>query len=1056
MKSTRILILAIICLMAALRLGAQTKITGTVVDVEGEPLTGVAVKVRNNAEKTAITDIDGNFSIEAKKGQILQFSYVGMNNEQLRITDATHYRVTMKDAPISLNEVVAIGYGTMKRSDLTGSVVSVGAKDIERSNATSIDDVFLGRLAGVQMTSNSGIPGGGSSIQIRGMGSINSTNEPIYVIDGVTISGNTGSNTDNALSAINPNDIESIEVLKDASATAIYGSQGANGVIIITTKRGKEGRARITMEVRYGISQLPKELPMANLAQFATHNNVVQQALGYGQSVWFQDPETLGAGTNWQSEVFRDASSQTYNLGISGGKDKNLYRISVGYLTQDGIAIGSDFNRLNANISLDNFATSWLKVGGTGSFTNQKQTITIADWNLIGAGVRQKPSIPVTNLDGSYAGPDEQDNTLSNPIAIAQLYDKYKRKVQFRGNLYAQLIFAKWINFKSVASVNYNSDETHSFVPEYYFNDFSQNADAIREETLQNTLYWSWQNTLNISYKPWKKQSINLMLGQEMNATRSKRVYGKRLGGEATLLGDLSAGDSEQAWNDGYTTERRYLSFFARLNYNFKDRYLLTTTLRADGSSNFDEGHKWGWFPSVALAWRANKENFLKEHEWLNNLKLRLGYGHVGNSNVSAFAYAAMLKNISTIWGSGQLLSRMPNQDLTWETTKSWNVGLDFAAFNNRIELIADFYDKTTDNLLMVLSLPGITGTNGTSNVTTQAPWSNVGSISNRGIELSINTVNISSRDFVWRSSLTFTLNHNKVKSLNTSTATIDKTYQTGGKARIVTRTQAGHAVGEFWGYRCIGRINSAADIYDSEGNLKIALPTGLTVNRENGVWVGDLIFEDLNGDGIIDENDQTFIGSPHPKFIGGLGNTLSWKGLELSLMFTFSYGNKIMNWLSMSINNPNERMYNITERAATRYAQLGLIDPNGSADNIYNVVVTSGDADMYRLWPNDPNDNNRISSRLIEDGSYFRLQTLTLSYSLPKDWIEHIKLQTARIYFNATNLFTLTHYSGYDPMIGLGTEQYSTTGQNNLLNGFDTGRYPNPRTFNFGLNIEF
>ena len=402
------------------------------------------------------------------------------------------------------------------------------------------------------------------------------------------------------------------------------------------------------------------------------------------------------------------------------------------------------------------------------------------------------------------------------------------------------------------------------------------------------------------------------------------------------------------------------------------------------------------------------------------------------------------------------MLSRIPNEDITWETTKSFNVGLDLALFNNRVEFIADWYYKKTDDLLLILSLPGTTGTNGTMNVTTQAPWDNVGSLENKGIELTLNTVNISKRNFQWRSNLIFTLNRNKVLSLNTANAFVDKTYQTGGKDRIVTRTQVGSPIGQFYGYNCIGRINSAYDLYDENGKVKIALPEGLTVNKATGVWVGDLIFEDLNHDGVINEKDQTVIGNPLPKFTGGFGNTFSYKGFDLNLYFTFSYGNDIMNWLNMNIDNPNERMYNITKRAAVDYAKVALIDPNGSADNIYNNYVVSGAERMYRILPADPNQNNRISTRIIEDGSYLRLQNVSLSYTFPKRWVARIGLNMIKVYANATNLFTLTKYSGYDPEVGMARDQYSNYSQSALLNGFDTGRYPSPRTYTFGINVGF
>lgn len=1045
-----------VLLMSAMTLvaAAQTNVTGKVTDPQGEPVIGASVTVNGVSGGGTVTDLDGHYSIAAKRGQTLRFTYLGMKERLVKVADTHIIDVQMEEDAVLLNEVVAVGYGTMKRSDLTGSVSSINSQAIERSGATTIDQALQGRLAGLRMVTNSGTPGGGSSIQIRGMGSINSSNEPVFVIDGVIVNGNTGTATDNAISNINPADIESMEVLKDASATAIYGAQGANGVIIITTKSGKAGRTTISGSAKFAVQTLISELPMANLRDYASHNNVVQEALGYSKSEWFAHPETLGNGTNWQREVFSNALSQDYTAGISGGKDKTVYRVSANYTTQDGIAKGSDFDRITARLSLDTQARKWLKLGVRANVAYTRQTITIEDWNLIGTAVRQKPSIPVTNFDGSYAAPDEQTNTLSNPLAIASLKDKNKKKMNFSGTLFTQFTLAKWITYRTEVSLSYGSDETHSFTPEYYFNDYNQNADAIREETMQNSTYLAWRNQLNITFKPWKRHKVNLMLGHEMTSNHVKRLYGKRLGGEADLT-DLSAGDAMQATNDGYTTDKRFMSLFGRLTYNAKDRYLLTATLRGDGSSNFGKGHRWGLFPSAAVAWRVNKESFLSNAEWLDNLKLRLGYGITGNANVSAFAYAAMLKNIPTVWGNGNMLSRMPNENLTWEKTQSWNVGVDLNLLGNRIELIADAYYKKTSNLLMILSLPGIAGTNGTSNVSTQAPWSNVGSVSNKGFELTLNTVNISKRNFTWRTNLTFSLNRNKVCELNSATSYIDKTYQIEGKNQVVTRTQVGGSIGDFWGYRCIGRINTAADLYNEDGSMK-ALPEGLTVDRTNGVWVGDLLFEDVNHDGVINASDQCKIGSPHPDFTGGIGNVFTYKDFDLSVFFNYSVGGDIMNWLSLQIDNPNERMYNITTKAATDYARLELIDPDGSADNINNVRVASGAPLMYRINPTDANNNGRVSSRIIEDGSYLRLQNITLTYNLPRTWLRRLGLTSARLSAAVTNLFTITGYSGYDPEVGMGSDQYSTTGQSALLNGFDKGRYPTPRTYTIGLNVEF
>lgn len=1030
----------------------QSIVTGKVLDGNNEAVIGASVLVKGTSRGT-VTDLDGNYSIQAKDGDVLVFSFIGLETKNVKVGKQKIINVTLEEDAIALDEVVAIGYGTMKRSDLTGSVVSVSSEAIEQMNPLSIDQVLQGRAAGVQMTQNTGMPGGGSSVQIRGFNSINNTNEPIYIIDGVTIGGDTGTLTDNALSSINPSDIESMEILKDASATAIYGAQGANGVIIITTKSGKEGRPRINFDVQYGIQYLPKEIDVAGMSEFMAHRNTVYELEGTSLSYWAADPSLLGEGTNWQRTIFRPASQQNYNFNMSGGTKNNTYKLSANYLNQDGIATGSGFDRLTMTMGMTSQVNKWLKMGANTTITHTSQITTIQNWNLINSAVRQNPSVPVTNLDGTYAAPEEDDNQLANPLAIAELSDRNNKKFGVRGNVYATISPFKWMNFRTEFATNINSSENHTFVPEYYFNEWAQNAQANRQENFQNDCSWTWRNQLNFKVYPTKRQSLSLMLGHEMNDKTTNRLIGQRLGGNS-VLPDLSAGDPINDETSGYSTRRSFLSYFGRLNYSLYDRYMLTATMRFDGSSRFAKGHRWGAFPSVSAAWRINKEKFMKNIDVINNLKLRAGYGHVGNSNVADFAYDYMLKNIPTIWGSGNILSRIPNEDITWETTKSWNLGLDLAMFGNRVEFIADVYHKRTDNLLLILSLPGITGTNGTVDVTTQAPWDNVGSMENKGIELTLNTVNVSLSDFTWRSSIVFTMNRNKVVELNTATACIDKTYEKGGSSYVVTRTAEGMPIGQFWGYNVLGRVNNAYDIYDANGNLKIAIPEGQTISP-NGFWVGDLIYEDVNKDGVINEDDQTYIGNPLPKFTGGFGNTFSYKGFDLNLYFTFSYGNDVMNWLNAYIDNPNERQYNITKRAASDYAKLAYYNPELPEDDIFNVYVASAGERMYRLQLKDQH-NNKVSSRIIEDGSYLRLQTLSLSYTFPKRWIRKLSMNSLKLYANVSNLFTLTRYSGYDPEVGMASDQYSNYSQSALLNGFDPGRYPSPRTFTFGINVGF
>jgi len=1051
------LALVFLVFWAGAEASAQTiTVKGVVVDAGGETLPGVTV-IAEDTKAGTMTNVDGEYTIDVSPQSKLTFSYLGFTSASVNVNNQTVIDITLKEDTKQLDEVVVVGYGVMRRSDLTGAVSSVSADAIARANATSIDQVLQGRVAGVQMTQNSGMPGGGSSIQIRGLNSINATSEPIYIIDGVTISGNTGTMTDNALSSINPSDIESMEILKDASATAIYGAQGANGVIIITTKSGKEGKISISADMQYGTQYLSKQLNMLNLREFAQHHNEAMDIYGFDKTAEFADPSLLSDGTNWQTTIFRPAAMQNYNINLTGGNRGTSYKISTGYMTQDGIAAGSDFDRITLNTSVDSDVRSWLTLGARTSLARTTQTTSIADWNIINSAVRQKPNVPVYNLDGTWGAPNEDDDqqTPTNALAIASLQDRNNRKLTVRGNVYANIKPVSWMSYRTEMASNVGLTETHSFIPSYYFTSWQRQDNATREETMQANYYWAWRNQLNFNIKPTEGHNVSLMLGHEMTENKSNYLRGYRTHGSSDLI-DLNAGDLSTSEAYGNTGRSSFLSYFGRAHYSLLDRYMFTGTLRYDGSSNFADGNQWGAFPSAAVAWRINQEEFMQGVTDINNLKLRAGYGVVGNSNVAAFAYTAMMSNIPTVWGSGARLARIPNENLTWETTKSVNVGIDLNMFNNRIEFIADWYDKKTDDLLIVLTLPGTVGTAGVGRM--EPSWGNVGSLQNRGVEFTLNTVNITNRDFEWRSNFTISFNRNKVLSLNTATAQQFKSY--GGMN--VTVTEPGYPIGQFYGHKVIGRINSAADLYDSSGNIKVALPeegsSGLPkqIDERNGVWVGDFLYEDVNGDGLINSEDQQIIGNPLPDFTGGFGNTFSYKGFDLNVFFTYSYGNQVLNWIGRSISNPRDYHSNLTQKAGVRYAKLGLIDASGSADDIYNVRVVSGDSDMPRLAAFDMNENRRLSSLHIEDGSYIRLQTLSLSYNVPRKWLERLNLETVKLTGNVSNVFTLTKYSGYDPEVGMARDEYSSYAQSPLLNGFDAGRYPTPRTFTFGINVGF
>lgn len=1042
-RMSKILGMALLLAFMPLWVMAQTVvIKGSVSDADG-PLMGATVKVKGTSNAT-ITDYDGRYSISASKGQTLEVSYIGYVAKNVQVGNQTTIDIILEADGRLLSDVVVVGYGQMKRSDLTGSVVSVDDKAIKQSVPTSIDQVLQGRAAGVQIQANSGTPGGNSSIRIRGTNSINLTSQPIFVIDGVVIETSTSDDSSNPLAAINPNDIVSMDILKDASATAIYGSRASNGVIMVTTRRGQKGDALVTYDGYVGWQNMPKHLDVLNLREYAEHYNAVADAQIKNPSANFVRPDLLSEGTDWQDELFRNAFTTSHNVGISGGKEGISYAFSGGYLDQEGIALGSSFNRLTLRSNIDAQLKSWLKGGISFSMTSSKQKLG-TDNNLIMNALRSQPSTAVYNADGGFDGPDDVWMP-ENPVAIALLRDNYNKKENFRLNTYLEANIIKGLTLKTEVSADYNNQRFYYYEPDYQLG-IKTNDIRTGKWTKTNSKYWSWRNILTYDASFAEKHNVNVMIGQEMSHSHWETQASTATGYLSNSATDPSAGDVTQSTGTGSQVNSSIFSYFGRLFYNFDDRYLLTATLRRDGSSKFAEDNRWGWFPSAALAWKVSNESFLKDNKVLNNLKLRLGWGATGNQNVENWAYMALLASKTTPWGTGVLNGNNANPNLKWETTYSTNVGLDFAFFNNRIEFIVDWYYKNTKDLLLQMPLPGFLGSTGQGAASN--PWANVGSIRNTGIEFTLNTVNIDKGGFLWRSNAVFSLNRNKVTALDTENSELYYNLSIGSDNTNVTKTVVGKPIGQFWGYKVIGMFNKPEDFYykDAQGNVKqVALPEGETIGK-NEAWLGDFIFADINGDGVITNDDQTFIGNPEPKFTWGFGNTLSYKGFDLTVFFTGSYGNDVVNY--------NRRWTEITgstsnlSKDVLNYARVEMINPDGP-DDFRNYHVVNAGTTMPRLYTESyKNLNNRMSDNYVEDGSYIRLQNVSLAYTFPKNWIKKIHLENLKIYCNIQNLFTWSEYKGYDPEVG---SLYGNT----LLNGVDYGRYPTPRIYTVGLNVAF
>ena len=662
-------LLFLLCLIPLWAFSQNITVKGVVKDATGESVIGASV-VQKGTSNGIITDIDGNFTLNVPSNSTIVISFVGYKTQEIPVAGKTQINVTMKEDTEMLDEVVVVGYGQMKRSDLTGSVVSVNDQAIKKSVPTSIDQVLQGRAAGVQIQANSGTPGASTSIRIRGINSLNATNQPIFVIDGVVVDSATDDENSNPLSSINPSDIVSMDVLKDASATAIYGSRASNGVIMITTKRGQAGEATVTYDGYAGWQEMPKQLDMLNLRQYAQHHND-RSALGLvEQSSSFVRPDLLGEGTNWQDELFSKAFMTSHNISVSGGNNKTTYAFSGGFLDQDGIALGSSFRRLSLRANIDTEIKSWLRGGVNFSFAESKQNVG-TDNNTIMSALIQQPTVAVTSPDGSFDGPDDVWMP-ENPVGLASIRTNNNRKTNFRFNTYLEANLLKGLTFKTELSADWNFNNYYYYQPDYQFGIKTSDTRTSRW-TKTNTKYWSWRNILTYNNTFAEKHNINVMVGQEMSHSNWETQVGTATGFLSNTTPDLSAGDVTTSTTTGSRVVNSIASFFGRAFYSFDERYLLTATIRRDGSSKFAKGNKWGWFPAVALAWRASQESFLRNNAIINNLKLRAGWGATGNQNVSDYAYMALLSYKTTPWGTGVLTGNTANPDLTWETTHSYN-----------------------------------------------------------------------------------------------------------------------------------------------------------------------------------------------------------------------------------------------------------------------------------------------------------------------------------------------------------------------------------------------
>ena len=1071
MKS-KLLTSLLVLLVTAGALFAQNRVVGTVRDDIG-PVIGASV-MEKGTQNGAVTDLDGNYVITVKPGATLVFSSIGYATQEIEVGNPSTINVLLQEDTEFLDEVVVVGYGTMKRSDLSGASVSMKEEDLKGSVITNLDQSLQGRAAGVSAVQTSGAPGSSSSIRVRGQATVNANAEPLYVIDGVIVQGGGNSGGDfglgglgngkvstiSPLATINPADIVSMEILKDASATAIYGAQGANGVVLITTKHGKAGDAKFSYDGMFAVSRQNSRIDMMDLRQFAEYyNDLAGQGL-VDHNGYYADPSILGKGTNWQDEVFRTALQHQHQISAQGGSEKVQYYVSGSYMDQQGTIIGSNFDRLSFRTNLDAQLKEWFKLGVNATYAITNDDIKLADGQegVIFYSLSTLPDIPVYDLDGNYSTTVREGYTSANPVALAMLDQNLLKRQKLTGNVYADLTPIKHFTWRSEVGFDVSNSEATTYKPMVNLGGWQRGSNSMSSQRNGST-YWSLKNYLTYA-NTFGKHSVTAMIGQEAWESRWNYLGASNKDLPSDDIHNLRLATGTPTVNSGFGSSAM-ASFFTRETYNYDDRYLATYTFRRDGSSNFGPDNRWANFHSFAASWRFTNEAFLKEATraiGLDNGKIRVGWGQTGNANIGGGAWESGMSKMPTGLGDSQRPANISNTGIHWEKQVQTNVGFDLNFLKNRINLTVDLYKKVSSDMLMSLTLPSYMGTQGNGSSALAAPKGNFGTIENKGLEITLDTHPIDGKNFSWDSNFQISFNRNKLVALDGSANAQLVGY--GQWSDIVSVTEIGQSLYNFYGYVVEGVYESLEDIQNSPKAEKY--PADGVYNRTTTVWVGDVKYKDINGDNVINEHDQTNIGSPLPKFTFGWTNSFRYKNVDLTVFLNGTYGNKVLNYNMMGqgyngLVHMNSTWTNQHVSVQDR-ARLVVIDAQKTYDDgtmwyddITNVKVANTGTKTPRPSIQDPNDNDRLSTRYIEDGSYLRIKNITLGYTFPKSVLQKAKIDNVRVYMNIQNLYTFTKYTGFDPEVGASTQDSS-----GLTFGVDNGRYPSPMTCSFGLNITF
>lgn len=971
----------------------QITVQGVVKDQTGETVIGASVMEKGTTNGT-ITGIDGDFSLNMSPNGTLVVSFVGYKTQEVQVKGQKQLQVVLSEDAEMLDEVVVIGYGTMKKSDLTGAVSSIGNKDIKDSPVSNLGQAIQGKISGVQIV-DAGKPGDNVSIKIRGLGSINNC-DPLVVIDGVP--------TDLGLSSLNMADVERLDVLKDASATAIYGSRGANGVVMITTKRGTEGKGKLAVSANYSFQNATNVPSLLNAAQYAELSNDMMVNSGRNPNPEWANPSELGAGTDWMDELLRTGVMQNYTVSYSGGNEKSHYYVSGGFLDQSGIVKSVNYRRFTFQSNSDAQVLKWLKFSNNITFS--ADTKKSGSYN-IGDALKALPIYPVKNEDGSWSGPNgnsEWYGSTRNPIGPTELNKSQTDGYNFLANLTAELTFTKWLKFKSTFGYDAKFWFIDNFTPKYNWKP-TPTEETSRYKSDNKSFTYLWDNYFLFDHTFAEKHRVGLMAGMSAQWNTNDYLNAQKNVFMFDNVHEMDNGEEMYAIG-GNETEWALLSYMARVNYSYEDRYLLTATIRRDGSSRFGKKHRWGTFPSVSVAWRASQEKWFPKNDYINDLKVRAGYGVTGSqASVGNYSYLASYNTsvypfgISSGNQTALVSSTLANPYIHWEEVAQINIGFDASLFNSRVMFSFDAYLKETRDMLVKASIPITSGFEDTTTT-----YTNAGKVRNQGIEMSLHTINLTG-ELGWETNLTATYNKNKIKDLNSDVPyyinQINNSY--------VTMLAKDYPINVFYGYVTDGIFQN-----QSEVNTHAVQP---------GAEPGDIRFRDLNNDGVINDSDRTVIGNPNPSWLFSMNNSLSYKGFELSVFLQGIAGNKIYNANNID-NTGMAAAYNQTTDVLKRWQGEGTSNS------------------MPRAVFGDPNQNTRVSDRFVENGSYLRLKNITLSYTFPKQWLQKAQIENARLSLSCENVATITGYSGFDPEVG--------------INGIDQNRYPISRTFSLGLNFNF